>query len=1159
MKIKRLYSAALAVLLLFTLGTSALATYLKFGDITGHWCEETILSLADAGVIRGYPDGTVRPDSRISRGEFSALTTRAFDCSRAAEETVFEDVAGNWAEDDICALTAGGIIVPEEYGGHYNPDGDIARMEMIRMLVRAAGFADDLEMHSGTTDFTDDGLLSDSDRSFINLAQRYGILNGYPNGEVRAYATATRAEAFALLKRVLAIRDEIGQDEQDEEQPDPAPNPGSGSGYAPLYHAEVSIELPGYVYLNANLTIAATTRHTHSVAWTLWQDGAEVDLSSVLDGTLGQDGGTVRFRTAGTYTLKAAATGSSGRIAVCERIIRVYDTAAMTFTLPTTAHTDTSIPVEVLTEHLGEHDIRWIVQRDGRNVEYDGTLTNSGGVIRFVQAGRYTVIAEAEDAAGNPVSHTQTVEIFPVVTLTLTLPETVYTDETVTLGLDTAELGDLEVNWALTRNGEVVDAADWMDGSFGESRLRFKDKGVYSLTASVTDATGRTFSVTSGITVYPVGSAGFYLPELFHTDKTVTVEAIFNEIGSRSAIWSLTLDGKAVPLSDAVEGTLSNNGGTLRFYEKGSYVLKAKFTDEGGRAYRYEQSFTVYPVPTVSYSLPAFAHTDTETPVSVITEGVEGLSIEWLVDNTYGFQHWETYMDGTLTNSGGTIRFKHAGAYGLTARVTDATGRVFLYEMGGRCVVQPVLHLHFSMPERAHTGDVLSIRTWGNNNILPVEWTLTRDGTPVPLTDKLAGTLNAYGGNVSFTEKGSYTLTASVTDVLGRMFSAAQSVDVIPVAEVSFTMPEAVHYGTPFDVSALTANLEGRDLIWTLTQDGTIAHYTGTLDNDGGCITIHALGSFELTASYTDALGSLYTCTAAVDITNTAPTVTLTVETTRIYKDGKFLVHFNAVASDADGDPTELEWEGTTADSYYPFGTHTVRVRASDAVGDYSAWAEAIFTLSNSAPATPVIHRSPDGNSVSPGTAVTITASSTDPDGDAITYVWDGRPSETSSGYPLGKNTVKVKAVDAFGAESPWAAITFFVADSTNGGGMTLTGPESTIIEDGVEGATITDWTFTVPPVSGHSASYDYGQIRGYNQLTGQWEQLNHVSFDPSIGSSFAATDGNPGRVYSYNGVYMYGALEPGIYTMLEFYYYTPHNCMYNKSNITYSVNYHFE
>lgn len=60
-----------------------------------------------------------------------------------------------------------------------------------------------------------------------------------------------------------------------------------------------------------------------------------------------------------------------------------------------------------------------------------------------------------------------------------------------------------------------------------------------------------------------------------------------------------------------------------------------------------------------------------------------------------------------------------------------------------------------------------------------------------------------------------------------------------------------------------------------------------------------------------------------------------------------------------------------------------------------------------------------------------------------------------------------------------------FCHDPNRGGSMTLTGPESTI-EDGVDGATITSWTFTVPPVSGHSASYDYGQVRGYNRLTGR-------------------------------------------------------------------------
>ncbi len=38
----------------------------------------------------------------------------------------------------------------------------------------------------------------------------------------------------------------------------------------------------------------------------------------------------------------------------------------------------------------------------------------------------------------------------------------------------------------------------------------------------------------------------------------------------------------------------------------------------------------------------------------------------------------------------------------------------------------------------------------------------------------------------------------------------------------------------------------------------------------------------------------------------------------------------------------------------------------------------------------------------------------------------------------------------------------------------------------------------------------------------------------------------------------MYGTLKPGVSSKLEFYYYTPHNCMYNKSNITYSVEFYW-
>ena len=213
-------------------------------------------------------------------------------------------------------------------------------------------------------------------------------------------------------------------------------------------------------------------------------------------------------------------------------------------------------------------------------------------------------------------------------------------------------------------------------------------------------------------------------------------------------------------------------------------------------------------------------------------------------------------------------------------------------------------------------------------------------------------------------------------------------------------------------------------------------------------------------------------------------------------------------------------------------------VRAKDTWGLYSDWTGITFTVTNSAPSTPVITRTPDGNSIAPGVAITITASSTDPDGDAITYVWEGRPAQTSTAYPLGKNVIRVKAIDSTGAESPWAAIVFFVADPNKGGGMTLTGPESVIMEQGIAGATITNYTFTVPPVDGHSGQ-DYGRVRGYNILTGQWDQLDYGT--------------------TTNGITFSRSLSPGLYSQLEMYYYTNHNCMYNKSNITYSITFYFQ
>lgn len=49
---------------------------------------------------------------------------------------------------------------------------------------------------------------------------------------------------------------------------------------------------------------------------------------------------------------------------------------------------------------------------------------------------------------------------------------------------------------------------------------------------------------------------------------------------------------------------------------------------------------------------------------------------------------------------------------------------LFLFENGGRIEVLPVLEISFELPEATHTDRIIDLRTRGNNNVLPVEWTV---------------------------------------------------------------------------------------------------------------------------------------------------------------------------------------------------------------------------------------------------------------------------------------------------------------------------------------------------------------------------------------------------------------------------------------------------
>jgi hypothetical protein len=166
-------------------------------DIAGHWAEANIIQLVAAGAVKGYPEGTFKPDNTISRAEFATILVKAFKLEARAGK-VFNDTADHWAKDFIAAAAAEGIVTGYS-DTSFGPDDSITREQMAVMIAKAAELTD----ASAGKDFADGGQISDWAKEAVARAGGEGIISGYPDNTFRPRATATRAEAVTVIVKAL--------------------------------------------------------------------------------------------------------------------------------------------------------------------------------------------------------------------------------------------------------------------------------------------------------------------------------------------------------------------------------------------------------------------------------------------------------------------------------------------------------------------------------------------------------------------------------------------------------------------------------------------------------------------------------------------------------------------------------------------------------------------------------------------------------------------------------------------------------------------------------------------------------------------------------------------------------------------------------------------
>lgn len=161
------------------------------------------------GLMNGYSDTTFGYGDSMTRAQFAAVLVRMMGWETVTPATAdFTDVPVSHTWYGAVETAAAHDVVDE--GGAFRPGDAITRGEMSEMLVRALGLKSTAEMvETSWTDrrsawyfaspFSD---VSGDQSSYIAVAYTIGMTNGTSDHTFSPDATATRAQAAAMLVRI---------------------------------------------------------------------------------------------------------------------------------------------------------------------------------------------------------------------------------------------------------------------------------------------------------------------------------------------------------------------------------------------------------------------------------------------------------------------------------------------------------------------------------------------------------------------------------------------------------------------------------------------------------------------------------------------------------------------------------------------------------------------------------------------------------------------------------------------------------------------------------------------------------------------------------------------------------------------------------------------
>lgn len=291
MKVKRLLSGLLALVMVLTatiLPASAAAT---FPDIQNHWAKSYIEAMTAAGMFKGYEDGNFKPENQLTTAEALALCARTIGLDSSTTMDIATDYYDTvkttlnneqtWFYQEFAICLATGILTTSDLKSLYQ-SGDltdpIAKEDLAVYLVRAMQLGPMAErLTSYPLTFDDASSISADAKPSVYLLHVYGIVEGDEYNNFSPKLNVTRAVMATMLTRAIAYMQAHGTSPDLPEYTDYAFRQGVISS---------ATETNGTIHLslNSDLTGAAIGTVTLPANVKIYENNMETTSSALKNG-----------------------------------------------------------------------------------------------------------------------------------------------------------------------------------------------------------------------------------------------------------------------------------------------------------------------------------------------------------------------------------------------------------------------------------------------------------------------------------------------------------------------------------------------------------------------------------------------------------------------------------------------------------------------------------------------------------------------------------------------------------------------------------------------------------------------------------------------------------------------------------------------------------